>query len=85
LIRAQALGDLQALRQRNYRVIRIHFGADVIGGLRSTQHAIDQALGAKKIVKKQSGKPKAAKKSIRPSAQKNKSKQSKKKAKKSKR
>jgi transaldolase/glucose-6-phosphate isomerase len=86
LIRAQALGDLQALRQRNYRVIRIHLGTDVIGGLRSTQRAIDQALGAKKSAKKQSATRTAAKKPIkRSTAKKIKSKQAKKKAKKSKR
>jgi transaldolase/glucose-6-phosphate isomerase len=82
LIRAQALGDLQALRHRHYRVVRIHLGQDVIGGLRSVQSAIDQALG----IKKQSAKRTAAKKPIKRSAvKKTKSKQSKKKAKKSKR
>jgi hypothetical protein len=64
LIRAQALGDLQALRQRNYRVVRIHLGQDVADGLRSVQSAIEQALGAKK----QAGTHRAAKKSIKRSA-----------------
>lgn len=31
---AQALGDAQALRQANRRVIRFHLGRDVVGGLR---------------------------------------------------
>ncbi len=61
LIRAQALGDLQALRQRNYRVVRIHLGQAVAGGLRSAQSAIEQAVGAKK----QSGMHRAAQKSIK--------------------
>lgn len=33
LIRAQALGDFQALRQRGRRVVRVHLGRDVAGGL----------------------------------------------------
>ncbi|MDI6772892.1 MAG: hypothetical protein QME77_09950 [bacterium] len=33
LIRAQALGDLQALRQRGRRVVRVDLGRDVAGGL----------------------------------------------------
>jgi hypothetical protein len=33
LIRAQALGDLQALRQRGRRVVRVELGRDVAGGL----------------------------------------------------
>jgi len=48
LIRAQALGDLQALSGRGYRVVRIHLGRNVAAGLKSTQAAIDAALGVKK-------------------------------------
>jgi transaldolase/glucose-6-phosphate isomerase len=33
LIRAQALGDLRALRQRGRRVLRVNLGADAVGGL----------------------------------------------------
>jgi transaldolase/glucose-6-phosphate isomerase len=34
LIRAQALGDLEALKQRGRRVLRVQLGADVQGGLK---------------------------------------------------
>ncbi|HMC94118.1 MAG TPA: hypothetical protein VKO16_05035, partial [Polyangia bacterium] len=30
---AQALGDLQVLRRRGRRVLRVHLGADIDGGL----------------------------------------------------
>jgi len=33
LIRAQALGDLQALTQRDRRVLSVHLGTDMLGGL----------------------------------------------------
>jgi transaldolase/glucose-6-phosphate isomerase len=33
LIRAQALGDLRALRQRGRRVLRVHLGSDVATGV----------------------------------------------------
>ena len=48
LIRAQALGDLKALGGRGYRVVRIHLGRNVAAGLKSTQAAVDAALGVKK-------------------------------------
>ena len=48
LIRAQALGDLKALSGRGYRVMRIHLGQNVVAGLKSTQAALDAALGVKK-------------------------------------
>jgi transaldolase/glucose-6-phosphate isomerase len=48
LIRAQALGDLQALASRDYRVVRIHLGRNVATGLKAVQVAVRVALGAKK-------------------------------------
>ena len=48
LIRAQALGDLQALTSRDYRVVRIHLGRKVATGLKAVQVAVRAALGAKK-------------------------------------
>jgi glucose-6-phosphate isomerase len=47
LIRAQALGDLQALQSRGYRVIRLHLGKNVAGGLAAVQSAVAVALGVK--------------------------------------
>jgi transaldolase / glucose-6-phosphate isomerase len=41
LIRAQALGDYQALRQKKRRVLRVDLGTDVPGGLRLLTEAID--------------------------------------------
>ncbi|MGB9578218.1 MAG: hypothetical protein ACPL3S_02995, partial [Halothiobacillaceae bacterium] len=41
---AQALGDLQALRQAGRRVIRIHLGTDVRAGLAQLQEKLAQAL-----------------------------------------
>lgn len=42
--RAEALGDLEALRKHERRVIRIHLGADVGRGLAALKRAIDAAL-----------------------------------------
>ncbi len=42
LKRAQALGDLKALRQRGRHVLRLHLSSDVEAGLKR----IDQALKA---------------------------------------
>ncbi|HXQ93913.1 MAG TPA: bifunctional transaldolase/phosoglucose isomerase [Thermoplasmata archaeon] len=41
LIRAQALGDLQALVQKGRRVLRVDLGTDVPGGLRKLTEALD--------------------------------------------
>jgi transaldolase/glucose-6-phosphate isomerase len=40
LKRAQALGDLEALRKHGRRVVRIHLGADVTAGLRVLAEAL---------------------------------------------
>lgn len=40
LIRAQALGDLQALQQKGRRVVRLELGRDVVGGLRALNGAL---------------------------------------------
>ncbi len=40
LIKAQALGDFQALTQRGRRVLRISLGRDVAGGLARFEHAV---------------------------------------------
>jgi len=41
LIRAQALGDYQALRQKQRRVLRVDLGNDVPGGLRRLTEGVD--------------------------------------------
>jgi transaldolase/glucose-6-phosphate isomerase len=41
---AQALGDLEALRQHKRRVIRIHLGADIDQGLAALKQAVQSAL-----------------------------------------
>ncbi|MCI4364879.1 MAG: bifunctional transaldolase/phosoglucose isomerase [Thermoplasmata archaeon] len=41
LIRAQALGDYQALRQKGRRVLRVDLGSDVAGGLRHLTDVLD--------------------------------------------
>ncbi|MGA9840605.1 MAG: bifunctional transaldolase/phosoglucose isomerase [Thermoplasmata archaeon] len=41
LIRAQALGDYQALRTKQRRVLRVDLGSDVPGGLRRLTEALD--------------------------------------------
>ena len=43
--RAQALGDLEALRRHGRRVLRIHLGDDVSGGLAVFKERIEAALG----------------------------------------
>ncbi len=40
---AQALGDLRALESRGRRVIRLHLGGDVAGGLRRLAEAVESA------------------------------------------
>ncbi|MEJ2736328.1 MAG: transaldolase, partial [Anaerolineae bacterium] len=40
LKRAQALGDLEALREHGRRVVRIHLGADITAGLKALTEAI---------------------------------------------
>jgi transaldolase/glucose-6-phosphate isomerase len=47
LAAAQALGDMQCLNTRNRRVIRIHLGMDVEGGLKRIQKAVEGALMAR--------------------------------------
>ena len=46
LIRAQAVGDLQALKSHKRRAVRIHLGEDVKGGLRQLQEAVHKAIAA---------------------------------------
>jgi transaldolase/glucose-6-phosphate isomerase len=41
LIRAQSLGDYQALEQRGRRILRVNLGTDRAGGLRSLAEAVD--------------------------------------------
>jgi len=43
--RAQALGDLEALRKHGRRVMRVHLGRDVAQGLRALDRAVTAALG----------------------------------------
>ncbi len=45
LKRAQALGDLEALRRHERRVVRVHLGRDVGQGLRELDRAVAAALG----------------------------------------
>ena len=44
LATAQALGDMKSLSTRNRRVIRIHLGLDIEGGLRRIQQAVEGSL-----------------------------------------
>jgi transaldolase/glucose-6-phosphate isomerase len=44
LIRAQAVGDLQALKEHKRRAVHIHLGEDVSGGLRRLQVVVRKAL-----------------------------------------
>jgi transaldolase/glucose-6-phosphate isomerase len=44
LKRAQALGDLEALRKHGRRVVRIHLGADVSQGLAALEQIVKEAL-----------------------------------------
>ena len=46
LIRAQAIGDYQALREQDRTVLRVHLGADAATGLQALRDAVDQALAA---------------------------------------
>ncbi|MDA8218400.1 MAG: bifunctional transaldolase/phosoglucose isomerase [Dehalococcoidales bacterium] len=46
--RAQALGDLEALRRHGRRVVRIHLGADVGEGLAALEKAVELALAGGK-------------------------------------
>jgi transaldolase/glucose-6-phosphate isomerase len=41
---AQARGDLEVLRERGRRVLRMHFGSDVAGGLATLASAMERAL-----------------------------------------
>jgi transaldolase / glucose-6-phosphate isomerase len=42
---AQARGDLEVLVDRGRRALRVHLGADVLGGLRTLGRAVEQAVG----------------------------------------
>ncbi len=44
LKRFQAQGDLEVLQARNRRVLRVHLGTDVVGGLAQLRAAVDAAL-----------------------------------------
>ena len=44
LIRAQALGDYQALRQRGRRVLRLNLGADPAAGLDDLEQLLEDVL-----------------------------------------
>jgi transaldolase/glucose-6-phosphate isomerase len=44
LIRAQAVGDLQALKSHKRRAVRIHLGEDVKGDLRQLQESVHKAI-----------------------------------------
>ena len=46
LIRAQAVGDLQALKRHRRRAVRIHLGGDAKGGLRQLQATVHKAIAA---------------------------------------
>ena len=48
LVAAQALGDMKSLSSRNRRVIRIHLGRDVEGGIKRIQEAVEAAMRAQK-------------------------------------
>jgi hypothetical protein len=47
LIRAQAVGDLQALKSHKRRAVRIHLGQDVSGGWKQLQVVVRKALKAR--------------------------------------
>jgi hypothetical protein len=42
--RAQALGDLEALRKHGRRVIRVHLGSDAAKGLAALQEVVESTL-----------------------------------------
>jgi len=44
LVAAQAMGDMKSLSARNRRVIRVHLGRDVEGGVRRIREAVEGAL-----------------------------------------
>lgn len=44
LTRAQALGDLEALRKHGRRVMRVHLGADISGGLQALGKALQAIM-----------------------------------------
>ena len=44
LKKAQALGDLEALRKHGRRVIRVHLGKDVLKGVKELEKSVEQAL-----------------------------------------
>ncbi len=46
VIAAQAAGDLTVLQQRDRRVIRVHLGSDVKGGLQQLSGSVERALTA---------------------------------------
>jgi transaldolase/glucose-6-phosphate isomerase len=46
--RAQALGDLKALRGHGRRVMRVHLGKDVLQGLDALSQVLEQAIGERK-------------------------------------
>ncbi len=48
LVAAQALGDMKSLATRNRRVIRIHLGRDVEGGIKRIQKAVEAAMRGEK-------------------------------------
>jgi len=48
LFRAQAVGDLRALKSHKRRAVRIHLGEDVKGGLRQLQEVVHKAIAASK-------------------------------------
>jgi len=52
LIRAQAAGDLKALKAHKRRAVRIHLGDDVKGGLQQLQVAVHKALGKSRARKR---------------------------------
>lgn len=49
--RAQALGDLEALRRHGRRAVRIHLGKDVSKGLRELEQSVERAINAKGVSK----------------------------------
>jgi hypothetical protein len=50
--RAQALGDLKALKEHGRRVMRVHLGKDVLQGLNALSQTLEQVVGKKKRVRK---------------------------------
>jgi len=52
LIRAQAVGDLQALKRRRRRAIRIHLGENASGGLRQLQAVVGKAVRSRRVTRK---------------------------------